>query len=106
MPRAKKLPPLPSFVFTTLGEVPVSEVDIIPSDDGKPTHDLGMADYHKRVILIRKDLAPAAKWHTLFHEQCHFLVFDAGLKLGERQEEHLCDGYATLRFQEMVTRRR
>ena len=100
-----ELPPLPAFVFTALGEIPVREVASIPGEDGKPSMDMGFANYHTREILIRSDMAIAAKWATLFHEQAHFLVFDAGLKLPHRQEEHLADAYGTLRFQEMVTRR-
>ena len=98
------LPPLPSYVFTALGEVPVLLVDVI-RHDGKETHDLGFADFHQRTITIRRDLAPAALFHTLFHEAAHFWIFDSGIKLTERQEEMIADAYATHRFQEMVTRR-
>ena len=98
------LPPLPSYVFTALGEVPIVLVDVI-RHDGKETHDLGFADFHTRTITIRADLAAAALFHTMFHEQGHFMLFDAGVRLSERMEEAVCDAYATMRFQEMVTRR-
>lgn len=100
------LPPLPTYVFTALGEVPVTLVESIPDLHGKPSHDLGYCDYHKRFILIRGDLNPATMWHTLAHETFHFVIFDSGIRLSHNMEEMLCDAYATHFFQEMVTRRK
>lgn len=104
--RAIQWPELPESVVTALGQVPVRRVAVIPADDGTtPTHDLGYADYHKRVILIREGLDPVAAWHTLFHEQAHFYCFDLGLKLSDDAEETVADIIATMRVQEMLAGR-
>ena len=98
-----RLPPLPRSVLTALGPVEVQEVAIVPGEDGiSPTHDLGYANYHARVILIRAGMAPVAQWHTLYHEQAHFMLFDGGVKLSDDMEETICDVVASLRVRELL----
>ena len=104
--REIELPPIPPFVFTALGEVPVLRVPKIICCDGKADEvALGYANYHHRTIQVRENLTPAGAWATLLHEQFHFWLFDNDVGLTGKQEEAACSAYATARFQEMVTRR-
>lgn len=99
-----KLPALPAFAFTALGEVPVLRAEeVARKENGVET--MGVADWANRTITVRTELALESAWHTYFHEQAHFLFWDADIEMPPELEERICNCYATFRVQEMVTRR-
>jgi Zn-dependent peptidase ImmA (M78 family) len=96
--RGRKLPPLPRYVHTPIGELPVMLVP--PAALGKR----GAGYYHPRqfVIRIANDMVLRAQWHTFWHEHGHLLVDLSGLTMAKDKEEAFCSTYATIRMNEML----
>lgn len=96
-----KLPPLPKFVESALGPVAVH----IVKRCGKKTTESLMGRYGmaKRVIEVSSRSTPIAQWQTLFHEQVHMAMFDAGLHnaFSPEQQEVICDTIGTARAVEI-----
>lgn len=88
-----ELPALPKEVWTPLGMVPVIIVDGLADADGKPL--CGQFDWGPRVIRISNNLSPITAWQTLAHEHLHVLFYDAGVHLGKKIEERVCDSYGS-----------
>lgn len=90
---AADVPALPAFVHTALGPIPVERVSELK--DVETGEELfGYVNLHLRRISIRTELDPRAAWATLFHEQVHLWLHDAGLELG-KDEERVCDVIGT-----------
>lgn len=91
------LPPIPAFVQSFLGPVPVERVDSIGVPTPAGSRVLGVFDVFSRRIYLRRDLTnPVTAWQILHHERCHVLLWDAGVKSGSAQFDNLlCDVYAT-----------
>lgn len=88
-----ELPPLPKMLWTPLGMVPVIMVDGLADADGKAL--CGQFDWGPRVIRISSNLSPITAWQTLAHEHLHVLFYDAGVHLGKKIEERVCDSFGS-----------
>jgi hypothetical protein len=89
-----ELPPLPDEVWTPLGMVPVILVAGLAGEDGKAL--CGQFDWGPRVIRIADNLSPITAWQTLAHEWLHVVFYDAGLHIGNKTEERVCDAYGSV----------
>lgn len=96
--KARQLPPLPRFVHTPIGELPV--LLVAPSVLGKR----GAGHYSPRefVLRIANDMSRRPQWHVFWHEHGHLLVDLSGIQLGKDAEEAFCAAYATIRLNEML----
>jgi len=99
-------PPLPKSVWSQLGPVKVRVVkELTPTSPDMMIEDGDFALYnpHKRVIQILRSVEPWARWHSVYHEQMHIVVYDSGLHhvIDEAHVELLCESYATARVGEM-----
>jgi hypothetical protein len=99
-----KLPRLPSSVFSLLGPVPVLVMDLSTEEGGNETL-LGIWNAARRDIRVRPLMAPVTALHTLYHEQTHCWLWDAGVRLTSEQEEAVCDAIATARVAELLERK-
>lgn len=88
-----ELPPLPQFVWSTLGLVEIVMVEGLAGEDGKAL--CGQFDWGPRVIRIAKNLSPITAWQTLAHEHLHVVFYDAGIHLPDKVEERVCDSYGS-----------
>ena len=86
------LPELPSSVFTHLGPMPVTRVDVVDEEKNR-----GECDLSHRTIKVLADLATIVAWQTLGHELAHAIIGDAGLDtvLTNKQTEMTCDAFGT-----------
>ena len=107
-PRRRKvwLPPLPSYVYSPIGDVPVF---ILPREQMKDDKDPGsaLAGYwapRLRQIAIADDLEGAAAWTIFVHERTHMWLDDAGVDLPTEAEERVCNVIATATVAEMVAK--
>jgi hypothetical protein len=86
-----KLPPLPTRVFSQLGDIAVSYF----SAKKAAKHNLcGQYDYCARTIKVRPAMHAASEWMTLWHEMTHVALCDNGAHgntLTKEQEEVVCD---------------
>lgn len=102
----KRIPPLPKSVMGMLGTIEVRLVSEIPKDEGAPAGhmDWGMWEPNKRLISIVKSETREWQWQTLFHEEVHAALSDAGLThlLSKEHEEAICDCIASARWREMA----
>lgn len=101
----RKLPKIPSTVFSVLGSVAVVEMAALPKEDGTgPGTDLGWWDGPQRTIRLRQDTHPTQKLHTLLHEKVHMWLWDSGAHaaLTKEAEELICDTIATALLAEML----
>lgn len=96
-----KFPRLPKTINTMLGPVKILRAKKIDEEDS-----MGECDFDLRTVTVKKKLELLRAWHTLFHEQCHMLLFDSGvhnaLDPKSNVEETICDAYATQRVSDMI----
>lgn len=99
--KSAPLPPLPTSVLTTHGEVAVIIVPDLrdPDDTTKPLY--GYWDCFARTISIRAGMHPTASWLTLFHEKTHADLSEIGVALAEEMEEVICNAIAAARLAEL-----
>ncbi len=95
------MPDYPKEIPSLLGPVKVLLSDQIDGEDncGEFHHDM-------RTIKIKNTLPDSVIWHTLYHEQMHLILNDSGVgqMLTKKQEEAVCDAYAT--FHDLCSLRR
>lgn len=96
----KELPPLPSSVHSVLGPVPVEIVTDLKDSAGHEC--LGLWLPELRVIKICDGVHPYTAWVTLIHEHTHCSLWDAGVQIGGKLEESVCDAIGTARIAEML----
>lgn len=100
--RGRVLPPLPAWVSSQLGPIPVEMVD----KKRKKNKDTTLGRYHMpdRRIEIDTKSAPIVQWQTLFHEWAHMVLCDAGLHnaFTPEQQEVICDAIGTARAVELL----
>jgi hypothetical protein len=94
---ARKLPPLPTSVYSTLGPVPVVFVDTFRGDTSDSITD-GKWCPDERCIKLRANVALITQWVTLYHEWLHVAAWDAGIGLDEEREERVCDALSSFLF--------
>ncbi len=94
-----KLPPLPTTIPSVLGPVAVSMHDNLRDANGSAC--LGIWNPSERRVRLESNAALLAQWHTYWHEHAHVTFWDAGLKVGKK-EERICDALATARVREML----
>ena len=89
------MPDLPTEISSLLGFVTVELVDTIGDDNDT----YGEWSHCRRAIKIKVGLPNAIAWHTLWHEIMHMILNDSGVAhaLTKRQEEAVCDAYATFK---------
>lgn len=102
-PAHAELPPLPDYITTVRGPIPVVVVDTIGIADST-RYIIGRFDYFTRRILIRRSLKERAnQWHTLEHERCHVTFLEAGLNVEPAMYlELICDAFANARVADMI----
>lgn len=91
--KKRRLPKLPTEVFSLLGPVPVTIVDtLIETDDA-----LGVTRFQGRLIDIEEDASRETQWQTLAHEMVHIALWDgaAHQQLTNDQLELVCDALGT-----------
>lgn len=97
----KQLPKrLPTTAPSVLGPIAVTRVANLRDSDG--TALLGVWRSATRQIDVLADAAPVAAWHTYWHEHAHAVLYDAGVALGKKKCEAVCDAFATARVREML----
>lgn len=86
------MPDIPTEIPSLLGPVRVELVETIDSDDSS-----GEWSPIRRAIKIKAGLPDIVMQHTLWHEIMHIILEDSGVShaLTKRQEEAVCDAYAT-----------
>jgi hypothetical protein len=99
MSRRRKLPPIPSEIQTQLGPMAVRLVD--RNDLPDPSWG-GHYDQRHFCINIANDMAPRVQWHVFYHEEFHARCDLAGMLLPRKQEEGVCQLYATTRLAELL----
>lgn len=109
VPRGKTvwLPPLPRYVYSALGDVPVEEID---ATDVPDAHKDEVAWWlpRERGIIVLNDGAPQARWQAFVHEKVHMWLDDAAVELpknekGESElEERICNVIASAIVSEMI----
>jgi len=89
---AKRIPPIPKTVHTSMGEVKVEQVKKVDKEDS-----LGEYNIDLRVIRVKKGLEKIQKHQTVWHEWVHVVLTDAGVAdvLEHSQEEAVCNAIAT-----------
>jgi len=89
------MPDLPTEVSSLLGPVKVEVVDI-GGDDGE---NCGEWHHNRRTIKVKAGLPDSVTQHTFWHEIMHMILNDSGVShaLTKRQEEAVCDAYATFK---------
>lgn len=90
----------PSFYDAPAGRVSVILTPKLLQTDSA----YGTWDWGKRLIRLDKSLSPAARRYTYFHETCHQMLDDAGVKLRSEDEERVCDAIALHRVAEGADR--
>lgn len=103
--RKPPLPPLPTTVFSTHGEIAVQLVDDLRDPENVNERLFGYWDAFARVISVRAGMHPTTMWLTLIHEQTHADLSEIGIKLTEDQEESVCNAIASARVAEMLSSR-
>jgi hypothetical protein len=95
---------IPRSVPSQLGPVPVVVVDSILAVDST-LNLLGAWDPIRRVIYLKRALAPVQKLHTLYHEACHLWSFDAGIRqlVHPQIMQAVCDAAASARVMEILS---
>jgi hypothetical protein len=85
-------PPCPTALPSILGPVVVELVDQVDDDNC-----CGSFHHDSRTIRVRRTMPPMVVRHTLYHEQMHLILNDAGISqtLTKKTEEAICDAYAT-----------
>jgi hypothetical protein len=103
--RRRGLPPLPKFVYSALGPIPIELVKKF-TDDKHGIEYQGEFDQHIRRIRILKKLSREQAWQVLRHEWLHAVLFDSGLTnvLTDKLEEQLCDAISTSLTAEMIAK--
>lgn len=98
-------PPLPDSVISAKGWVKVNRPPA-PLDCGG-VDAIGCYTYAARKLEVVQGLSPYRAWHTLYHEEVHMVLGDAGLlNVGSaRQQDSLADAMATLRMLERLAYR-
>lgn len=96
-PKARRYPALPKTIEAAGGTVTVQLVDRIVEGG---TECWGLYDPAKRLITIDRTAMRAHQWRTLFHEEAHVWLVDAGLDNGieHRLHEVICEAIATGRM--------
>ncbi len=102
MPEHSVLPPLPAYLETPVGNIPVGKVDSLVEKKGA----IGMSDYLQRIILLDSRQSLNTAWLTLEHERVHFIFFDAGIYMDKKLEEIIADTIAAARVAEMLRARK
>lgn len=97
---------LPRSLPSPLGPVPVLVVDSIRGADST-LNLMGGFDAARRLIYIRRGMAPAAALHVAYHEFCHVWTFDTGLSqlLPPLLLDAICDAWGTSRVAEYLAGR-
>jgi hypothetical protein len=83
----KEYPKLPTSAFTLLGPVSVTQCELAENH--------GETNLLNRTIEIKEGQHLGLSWSVYWHEVCHLLLFDAGVKLTKAQEELVCDAMGT-----------
>lgn len=97
------LPPLPTFLRSAIGRVPVVVVANLRCDD---VDALGCFDGEARVISIRAGVPLLVQWQSLFHEEVHLILWDSGHSTHDAVEEGIADAIATARTADLLARHR
>lgn len=93
------LPPIPHTVYSILGPISVMLVDSLKDENGEPAYGLWHAD--RRVIELCAGMHIAAAHQTLRHEWIHAVCDDAGVRIGGKRQERVCDAIASALVAEM-----
>jgi hypothetical protein len=96
----KRLPPIPKFIGSQLGPVPIVWVTGLKAGDGDDA--LGLWCPEERCIKLCAGIHRTTAWVTLEHEKIHMLLWDAGTNLGGEAEERVADAIASARVAEML----
>lgn len=84
-------PPVPAFVDSPLGPVPVVFMDSIPTDQSGYVV-LGRFMPLNREILIWKGVkGRGEQWRVLLHKKCHLRSWDRGVRFTDPGIEQMCD---------------
>lgn len=91
MATRRKLPALPSDIFSVLGPIPVTEREMHKDNL------LGLAEFRPREISLDDGMSLETSWQVLGHEIMHFVLWDGGVTdvLAREVEEAICNAYGT-----------
>jgi hypothetical protein len=95
--------PVPVAIPSLQGPIPVLYVDTIPAVDSTKNL-VGGYDYYGRRVLIRQEARRnRVTAHLIaWHEWCHVVMVDAGLKVDGPIVELICDAFAQARTAELT----
>lgn len=110
-PTPESLPPIPATIGSQLGPVSIVLQDSLMNEDGRVLLG-GFMPANRTIYLSSKIKDRLVLWQIIYHEDCHVVLWDTGLRNffngpgGEKMADALCDAFATARVAELVHGRR
>ena len=101
-PQLVRLPPIPSHLFSPMGDVPILVIDAKEMEKGIA----GTWVPRQRAIALASDQSGVSAWQVLRHEWVHMILDDSGVAatLTAKQQESICDAIGSALVAEMIAK--